>query len=92
VPQTVAKVTLTQTRKTPGEGFPLFRPFRTKNSPFLRFLKAKGDFAVCGRRQGLFALDLSRFFIKKLRKKFYRRVLRQAAAPTFVSAVKIRYL
>jgi len=28
-------------------------------------LKAKGDFAVCGRRQGLLALDLGRFFCKK---------------------------
>jgi hypothetical protein len=35
-------------------------------------LKAKGNFAVCGRRQGLLALDLGRFFVKKLRKKLQK--------------------
>ena len=41
-PQSVEKVCfISRFRKTPGEGFPLFRPFRTKNSPFLRFMKHK---------------------------------------------------
>ena len=40
--QSVEKVCfISRFRKTPGEGFPLFRPFRTKNSPFLRFMKHK---------------------------------------------------
>jgi len=55
--QTVAKVTLTQTRKTPGEGFPLFRPFRTKNSPFLRFYDAQSNFDLCGGRPKTLSLE-----------------------------------
>ena len=63
---------------------PSFQPFRLKIHPFLRFRKHLRDFAVCGRRQWLFALDLSRFFIKKLRKKFCRQVLRQAKSTVSV--------
>ena len=56
-----------------------------KNSPTPALIdRQKGYFAVCGRRQWLFALDLSRFFIKKLRKKFCRQVLRQAKVCKFV--------
>jgi hypothetical protein len=47
-------------------GFALFSALNgLRIHPLLRFLKAKGNFAVCGRRQGLLALDLGRFFCKK---------------------------
>ena len=55
---TVAKVTLNiKKRKTPGEGFPLFRPKRTENSPFLRYFDAKKYFDLCGGRPKALPLE-----------------------------------
>ena len=60
------KSSLLRIRANPRRGFALFSALNgLRIHPLLRFLKAKGDFAVCGRRQGLLALDLGRFFCKK---------------------------
>ncbi len=40
---------------------PLFSPIRAGNSPTPAFCERDVYFTVCGQRQGLFALDLSRF-------------------------------
>jgi hypothetical protein len=60
------KSSLLRIRANPRRGFALFSALNgLRIHPLLRFLKAKGNFAVCGRRQGLLALDLGRFFCKK---------------------------
>ena len=58
-------------KENPIRGFSLLYAFQGIQFTLSRvFERIWGNFAVCGQRQGLFALDLSRFFIKKLRKKF----------------------
>ena len=64
---------------------PLLSLNRLRIHPLLRFLKAKGNFAVCGRRQGLLALDLGRFFCKKSSAKKLQKGFATSSNPVLFS-------
>ena len=55
--------------RTPDEGSPSFFA-KQRNSPSPAFYERYGNFALCGGRQGLRALDL-RKLLKKLDQNFY---------------------
>ena len=80
------KFSLLRIRANPRRGFALFSALNgLRIHPLLRFLKAKGDFAVCGRRQGLLALDLGRFFCKKSSAKKLQKGFATSSNPVLFS-------
>ena len=60
-----------QTRENPRRGFSLFLCQSKGIHPLLRFVNDRGNFALCGVRQGLRALDCASFW-KSLTKTFTR--------------------
>ena len=82
--------------RTPDEGSPSFFA-RQRNSPSPAFIERYGNFALCGGRQGLRALDLRRL-LKKAGENFYTLVCaniaveRTMCAKNFPLEVFWRYL